>query len=105
MGCEILIRGTGKLIFHHKIQQSGINITRLRTSGGRSNRSANKIIIIGIEKITQFGILLGHRNQANKNANKKIDLMRKWRTKKRANKTTNFCEVGEMKTRGKWQIM
>jgi hypothetical protein len=25
--------------------------------------------------------------------------------KKRANKMANFCEVGEMKTRGKWQIM
>ena len=24
---------------------------------------------------------------------------------KKANKKANFCEVGEMKTRGKWQIM
>ena len=35
-------------IFHDKIQQSSINITRLRTSGGRSNRSADKIIVVGI---------------------------------------------------------
>ena len=48
MGRDILIRSTGKLIIHNKIQQSSINITRLRTSGGRSNRSANKIIVVGI---------------------------------------------------------
>ena len=35
----------------------------------------------------------------------RIDLTRKRQTKKRANKTANFCEVGERKTRGKWQIM
>src|SRR3990170_7322074 len=45
MGCSIFIRTTRKLIFHHKIKQSGINITSLRTSGGRSNWSTNKIII------------------------------------------------------------
>ena len=53
MGCDIIIRSTGKLIFHNKIQQSSINITRLCTSGGRSNRSANKIIVVGIWEITQ----------------------------------------------------
>ena len=58
------------MIFPDKIQQSSINITRLRTSGGRSNWSANKIIIIGVGKITQLGILLRHRNYANKIANK-----------------------------------
>src|SRR3990170_3778967 len=105
MGRGILIRSTGKLIFYNKIKQSGINITKLRTSSGRSNRSTNKIIIIGIGKITQLGVFLRHRNYANKIANKKIDLTRKRRTKKKANKTANFCEVGEMKMRGKWQVM
>ena len=55
LGRGILIRSTGKLIFHNKIQQSGINITRLHTSGGRINQSANKIIIVGIWEITQHG--------------------------------------------------
>ena len=54
------------MIFHNKIQQSDINITRFRTSGGRSNQSANKIIVVGIGKITQLGVLLSHRDYANK---------------------------------------
>ena len=52
----ILIGDTGKVVFHNKIQQSGINIIRVRTSGARSNWSTNNIIIISIGKITQFGI-------------------------------------------------
>src|SRR3990170_2733537 len=63
MGCGIFTRKAGKLIFHNKIQQSGINFIRFRTSGG-SNRSTNKIIIISIGKVTQFGILLSHRDKA-----------------------------------------
>jgi hypothetical protein len=70
MGRGILIRIIGILIFHNKIQQSGINITRFRTSGGRSNRSANKIIVVGIGKITQLGVPLSHRDYANKIAHK-----------------------------------
>ena len=36
----------------------------------------------------------------------RIDLTKKRRKKKeRRNKTANFCEVGERKTRGKWRIM
>src|SRR3989337_3112472 len=104
MGRGILTRSTGKLIFHNKIQQSGINITRLRTSGGRSNRSANKIIVVGIGEITQLGALLSYCDYATR-LHSKTDLTRKRRTKKRANKTANFCEVGERKMRGKWQIM
>ena len=74
MGRGILIRTTEKLLFHNKIQQSGINIIRLRTIGGRSNRSTNKIIIISIGKITQFGIFLRHCDYANKNTSKqKVD--------------------------------
>ena len=71
MGRVILIRSTGKLIFHSKIQQTGINITRLCTSGRRSNRSANKIIIIGVGKLAQLGVFLSHRDYANKIACKK----------------------------------
>src|SRR3989337_261645 len=104
MGRSILIRSTRKRIFHNKIQQSGINITRFRTSGGRRNRSANKIIVVGIGKVTQLGVLLSHRDYATR-LHSKTDLTRKRRTKKRANKTANFCEVGERKMRGKWQIM
>ena len=37
-------------------------------------------------------------------ANKRSD-EKKANEKKRANKTAIFCEVGEMKMRGKWQIM
>ena len=92
------------MILHNKVQQSGINITRLRTSGGRSNRSANKIIVVGIGEITQLGVLLSHRDYATR-LHSETDLTRKWRTKKRANKTTIFYEAGEMKTRGKWKIM
>ena len=76
MGRGILIRITGKLIFHDKIQQSGINITRLRTSGGRSNESANKIIIIGIKKshnlVFSWDIVTTQaRSHANKRSNEK----------------------------------
>src|SRR5215216_5970847 len=62
MGCNIFIRKAGKLIFHNKIQQSSINFTRFRISS-RSNRSTNKIIVVGIGKVTQFGILLSHRDK------------------------------------------
>ena len=65
MGRDILIRSIGKLIFHNKVQQSSINITSLRTSGGRSKRSANKINVVGILEITQLGVLLSHRDHAN----------------------------------------
>jgi hypothetical protein len=90
MGRDILIRITGKLIFHDKIQQSGINITRLRTSGGRSNRSTNKIIVISIGKITQLGVLLSHRDYANKIASKEEIRQEKGQTKNRANKMANW---------------
>ena len=56
MGRGILIGSTGKLIFRNKIQQSSINIIRFCTSGGRSNQSANKIIVVGILEITQLGV-------------------------------------------------
>ena len=62
MGRGILTRKAGKGIFHDKIQQSGINFTRF-SIGKRSNQSANKIIVVGIGKVTQFGIILSHRDK------------------------------------------
>ena len=93
------------MIFHNKIPQSGINITRLRTSGGRSKRSANKIIVVGILEIAQLGVLLSHDDFTTR-LHSKTDPAKKCRTEKReAKKTAYFCEVGERKTRGKWKIM
>ena len=63
MGCGIFIGKAGKLIFHNRIQQSGVDFTRFHISSGR-NRSTNKIIIIGVGKVTQFVILLSHHDKA-----------------------------------------
>src|SRR3989337_63780 len=82
MGRVILIRSTGKLIFHNKIQQSSINITRLRTSGGRSNQSANKKIVVGILEITQLGVFLSHCDYATR-LHSKADPARKTANEKR----------------------
>ena len=88
MGHDILIRSTEKLVFHNKIQQSSINITRLRTSGGRSNRSAKKIIVVGIGKVTQFSIILSHRDkQAIQHTSKQEASEKEANGKERANKT------------------
>ena len=62
MGSGTFTRKDGELIFHNKIQQSSIDFTRLNIIK-RSNRSTKEIIIIGIEKITQFGIILRHRDK------------------------------------------
>ena len=62
MGSGIFARKAGKLILHDKIQQSSINFTRF-SIGKRSNRSANKIIIVGIGKVTQFSIILSHHDK------------------------------------------
>ena len=62
MGSGIFTRKAGELIFHDKIQQSSINFTRY-SIGKRSNRSANKIIVVGISKVTQFGIILSPRDK------------------------------------------
>ena len=58
-----------KLFFRNKIQQSGINFIRFRTSGGR-NQSTNKIIIISVGKVTQLSILMSHRDKASNLAHK-----------------------------------
>ena len=71
MGSGIFTRKADELIFHNKIQQSSIDFTRLNIIK-RSNRSTKEIIIIGIGKVTQFGIMLRHRDkQSNTQANKK----------------------------------
>ena len=62
MSSDILTRKAGELIFHNKIQQSSIDFTRLNIIK-RSNRSTKEIIIIGIGEITQFGIILSHRDK------------------------------------------
>ena len=62
MGSGIFTRKAGKRIFHDKIQQSGINFTRF-SIGKRSNRSANKIIVVGIGKVSQFSVILSHRDK------------------------------------------
>ena len=88
MGHDILIRSTGKLIFHNKIQQSSIDLTRLNIIK-RSNRSTKEINIIGIGEITQLGVLFSHHDYATR-LHSKPDLTRKRRTKKMVNKMANF---------------
>ena len=62
MGSGIFTRKAGELIFHDKIQQGSINFTRF-SIGKRSNRSANKIIVVGIGEVTQFSIILSHHDK------------------------------------------
>ena len=62
MSSGIFTRKAGELIFHNKIQQSSIEFTRLNIIK-RINRSTKEIIIIGILKVTQFGIILSHRDK------------------------------------------
>ena len=62
MGSGIFTRKAGERIFHNKIQQSNINFTRF-SIGKRSNQSAKEIIIVGIGVVTQFGIILSHRDK------------------------------------------
>ena len=62
MGSGIFTRKAGELVFDDKIQQSSIDFTRLNIIK-RSNRSTKEIIIIGIGKVTQFSIILSHRDK------------------------------------------
>ena len=62
MGSGIFTRKAGELIFHDKIQQSSIDFTSFNIIE-RSNQSAKEIIIIGIGKVTQLGIILRHRDK------------------------------------------
>src|SRR4051812_3328088 len=103
MSSGILTRKAGELIFHNKIQQSSIDFTRF-SIGKRSTRSAKEIIIVGIGKVTQFGIILSHRDKqaiqhmSKQKASEKRQMEKRGRIKRQG-------EVGERKTRGKWQIM
>src|SRR3954470_1162442 len=83
----IFTRKAGKLIFHDKIQQSSIDFTRF-IIGKRSNHSAKKIIVVGIGKLTQFSIILSHRDkQAIQHTSKQEASEREANGKEKANKT------------------
>ena len=75
------------MIFHDKIQKSSIDFTRF-IIGKRSKRGAKKIIIVGIGKVTQFGIILSHRDkQAIQHTSKQEANKKEANGKERANKT------------------
>src|SRR3954470_9062685 len=87
MGSGIFTRKAGELIFHDKIQQSNINFTRFSIGKG-SNRSAKKIIVVGIGKVTQFSIILSHSDkQAIQHTSKQEASEKEANVKERANKT------------------
>ena len=62
MSSGIFTRKAGELIFHNKILPRSIGFISFNIIK-RSNRSANKIIVVGIGKITQFSIVLSHRDK------------------------------------------
>ena len=83
MSSGIFTRTAGELIFHNKIQQSSIDFTRLIIIK-RSTRSTKEIIIIGISKVIQFGIILSHRDkQAIQHTSKQETCKRGKREKRR----------------------
>ena len=90
---------------HNKIQQNGVDFTRFCISSG-SNRSTNKIIIIGVGKVTQIGILLSHRDKASNPTNEHTKSKQKRQMEEGQRKGQIFSkivlEVRERKTRGKW---
>ena len=90
MGSGIFTRKAGELIFHDKIQQSSIDLTRF-SIGNRSNRSANKVIVVGIGEITQFGIVLSHSD--------KQAIQHTQENKKQAN-GKHTAEEGQIKRQG-----
>src|SRR3954468_12576205 len=87
MSSDIFTRKAGELIFHNKIQQSSIDFTRFSV-GKRSNQSDKEIIIVGIGKVTQFGIILSHRDkQAIQHTSKQKASEKKANGKERVHKT------------------
>src|SRR3954463_11337343 len=87
MSSDIFTRKAGELIFHNKIQQRSIDFTRF-SIGKRSNRSAKEIIIVSIGEVTQFGIILSHRDkQAIQHTSKQKASEKKENGNERANKT------------------
>ena len=96
MSSGILTRKAGELIFHNKIQQSSINFTRL-SIGKRSNPSAKEIIIVGIGEVTQFGIILSHRD---KQAIQHTSKQKANRQKRQIEKEREDRERGRIKRQG-----
>ena len=103
MGSDIFTRKAGEWIFYDKIQQSSINFTRF-SIGKRSNWSANKIVVVGIGKVTQFGVFLSHHDkQAIQHTSKqetgkkrRIEKEREDGERERANKTARVkCGRGK----------
>ena len=90
MGSGIFTRKAGEFIFHDKIQQSCIDLTRF-SIGNRSNRSANKIVVVGIGEVTQFGIILSHSD--------KQTIQHTQANKKQAN-DKHTAEEGQIKRQG-----
>src|SRR3954471_20038073 len=86
MGSGIFTRKADELIFHDKIQQSSINFTRFNI-GKRSNRSAKKIIVVCIGKVTQFSIILIHHHKQAIQHTSKQEASERVEQKERANKT------------------
>ena len=82
MGSGIFTRKAGELIFHDKIQQSNIDFTRF-SIGKRSNRSAKEIIVVGIGEVTQFSIILSHRDKQAIQQTSKQETGKKRQTEKR----------------------
>ena len=103
MGSDIFTREAGERVFHDKIQQSSINFTRF-SIGKRSNRSAKEIIIIGIGEVTQFSIILSHRDKQTIQHTSKQEASEE-EVNGREGEENGKGEVGERKMRGKWQIM
>ena len=50
MGCGIFIAKAGKLIFHNKIQQSSINVTKLRLVAGGAIKVLIKSLLLVFDK-------------------------------------------------------
>ena len=74
------------MIFRNKIQQRSIDFTRF-SIGKRSNQSAKEIIVVGIGKVTQFGIILSHLDKQAIQHTSKKQARKKENGKERANKT------------------
>src|SRR3954468_10418529 len=58
------ISSTGELFFHNKIQQRRFNLIGSRLSGGCSNRSANKVIVVVTSEVTQLGVFKRTHNNS-----------------------------------------
>ena len=84
------------------LPKNSIDFTRF-SIGKRGNRSAKKIIIVGIGEVTQFGIILSHRDkQAIQHTSKQEAREKEANGKDRANKTARVkWGRGKRKANGK----